>query len=127
MIYVPSFRYFDVSIPEDVIEEVGRIHGYDNLHSEPPRLLAIERGRNWKQNVRYEIRQIMMSFGYNEANSLSFASSKVIEKFDINGGGVGVVNPIVSEFDRMRPSLLYGLLDSLSYNYKRQMKDCKVV
>jgi len=125
-VYVPSFRYFDVSIPEDVIEEVGRIHGYDNLHSEPPRLLAIERGRNWKQNVRYEIRQIMMSFGYNEANSLSFASSKVIEKFDINGGGVGVVNPIVSEFDRMRPSLLYGLLDSLSYNYKRQMKDVKL-
>lgn len=125
-VYVPSFRYFDVSIPEDVIEEVGRIHGYDNLHSEPPRLLATERGRTWKQNVRYEIRQIMMSFGYNETNSLSFASSKVIEKFDINGSGVGIVNPIVSEFDRMRPSLLYGLLDSLSYNYKRQMKDVRL-
>ncbi|MFN6992549.1 MAG: phenylalanine--tRNA ligase subunit beta, partial [Fervidobacterium sp.] len=119
-VYVPSFRYFDVSIPEDIMEEVGRIHGYDNLHGEPPRLLALERGRSLKQNLRYEIKQLMTSFGFNEANTLSFISSKSIEKLPINGSGLAVSNPIISEFDTMRPSILYGLLESLSYNYKRQ-------
>ncbi len=125
-VYVPSFRYFDISIPEDVMEEVGRIHGYDNIHSEAPRILAIERGRNEKQKVRYEIKQVITGFGFSEANNLSFASSKMIKRFEIDGSGVAVVNPIVSELDRMRPSLLYGLLESLSYNYKRQMKDVRL-
>ncbi len=125
-VYVPSFRYFDVSIPEDIMEEVGRIHGYDNLHSEPPRMLAIERGRSEKQKIRYEIKQLMTSMGFNEANTLSFTSSKLIEKLEIRGKGLPVSNPIISDFDTMRPSILYGLLESLSYNYKRQIKDVKL-
>jgi phenylalanyl-tRNA synthetase beta chain len=125
-VYVPSFRYFDISIPEDIIEEVGRIHGYDSLHSEPPRMLAIEKGRSEHQKVRHEIKQLMTSFGFNEANTLSFVSSKLIERFEINGRGILVSNPIISDFDTMRPSILYGLLESLSYNYKRQIKDIRL-
>lgn len=125
-VYVPSFRYFDVSIPEDIMEEVGRIHGYDNLHSEPPRMLALERGRTQKQNVRLELKHLMTSFGFNEANNLSFVSSKLISKLPINGAGLPISNPIISEFDTMRPSNLYGLLESLSYNYKRQIKDVRL-
>ncbi|MCX7654398.1 MAG: phenylalanine--tRNA ligase subunit beta [Fervidobacterium sp.] len=125
-VYVPSFRYFDVSIPEDIMEEVGRIHGYDNLHSEPPRMLATERGRSEKQKTRYEIKQLMISMGFNEANTLSFTSSKVIEKLEIRGKGLNISNPIISDFDTMRPSIIYGLLESLSYNYKRQIKDVRL-
>jgi len=125
-VYVPSFRYFDVSLPEDVMEEVGRIHGYEHLHAEPPRMVAIEKGRSEKQKRRFEIKNLMTGMGFNEANTLSFAASKVIDIFDINGKGVPISNPIISDFDTMRPSLLYGLLDSLSYNYKRQMKDVKL-
>lgn len=125
-VYVPSFRYFDVSIPEDIMEEVGRIHGYDNIHAEPPRMLAIEKGRSQIQKLRYELKQLLTSFGFNEANTLSFTSSKLIEKFEINGKGLPVSNPIISDFDTMRPSILYGLLESLSYNYKRQIKDIRL-
>lgn len=125
-VYVPSFRYFDVSIPEDIMEEVGRIHGYDNMHAEPPRMLAIEKGRSQIQKLRYELKQLLTSFGFNEANTLSFTSSKLIEKFEINGKGLPVSNPIISDFDTMRPSILYGLLESLSYNYKRQIKDVRL-
>jgi len=125
-VYIPSFRYFDVSIPEDIMEEVGRIHGYDQLHAEPPRILAVEKGRSEKQKRRMEIKNLATSAGFNEANTLSFASSKLIEAFNIAGSGVPVSNPIVSDFDTMRPSLLYGLLESLSYNYKRQIKDVRL-
>ncbi len=125
-VYVPSFRYFDISIPEDIMEEVGRIHGYDSIHTEPPRMLAIEKGRSQIQKFRYELKQLLTSFGFNEANTLSFTSSKLIEKFEINGKGLPVSNPIISDFDTMRPSILYGLLESLSYNYKRQIKDVRL-
>ncbi|WP_448377161.1 phenylalanine--tRNA ligase subunit beta [Fervidobacterium sp.] len=125
-IYVPSFRHFDVSLPEDIMEEVGRIHGYDHLHAEPPRMLATERGRSEKQKKRMEIKNILAGMGFNEANTLSFVSSKTIELFDVAGSGIPISNPIISDFDTMRPSLIYGLLDSLSYNYKRQMKDVRL-
>jgi len=125
-VYVPSFRYFDVSIPEDIMEEVGRIHGYEHLHSEAPRMPALEHGRSKNHKRRIELKYFMTGLGFNEANTLSFTSSKIVESFEVAGRGLPVSNPIISDFDVMRPSLLYGLLESLSYNYKRQIKDVKL-
>ncbi|ODN31341.1 phenylalanine--tRNA ligase subunit beta [Fervidobacterium thailandense] len=125
-VYVPAHRYFDMSIPEDIIEEVGRIHGYDHMHSEPPRLPAIEKGRDERQKLRYEVKRTLAGLGFNEANNLSFVSSKTVEVLNFVGHGVPIQNPIVADFDELRPSLLYGLLESLSYNYKRQNRDVKL-
>lgn len=125
-VHVPSFRYFDVSLPEDVVEEIGRIHGYDRLSPEPPRLLAIERGRSERASLRLSLKNLMTGLGYNEANTMSFVASRTVELLPFAGQGVPLRNPIVSEFDRLRPSILYGLLEALSYNYKRQMREVKL-
>lgn len=125
-VYVPAHRYFDINIPEDIIEEVGRIHGYEHMHSEPPRLFAIERGRDVRQKMRYEVKRTLTGLGFNEANNLSFVSSKTIELLNFVGHGVPIQNPIIADFDELRPSLLYGLLESLAYNYKRQNRDIKL-
>ncbi len=125
-VFVPSFRYFDVGIPEDIVEEVGRIHGYENLKGEPPRITAIGIGRNEKQKIKYELKNLLTAFGYNEAYTLTFVSSEIANKLGFTGNLVKVANPIISEFDSLRPYIFYGLLDALSYNYRRQQKDVKL-
>ncbi len=125
-VFVPSFRYFDVGIPEDIVEEVGRIHGYENLKGEPPKITAIGIGRNEKQKIKYELKNLLTAFGYNEAYTLTFVSSEIANKLGFTGNLVKVANPIISEFDSLRPYIFYGLLDALSYNYRRQQKDVKL-
>jgi phenylalanyl-tRNA synthetase beta chain len=116
---VPSFRP-DISIEEDLIEEVGRIYGYNNLPiTEPTGSLGL---RPEPEAVRpvSAIRNFFVDHGYQEAVTYSFVDPKVQQLVDPDHEGIALANPISSDLSVMRTSLWSGLLKTVAYNQNRQ-------
>jgi len=80
-VLVPTHRP-DISIEEDLIEEVGRIFGYDKVQSEAPRILASAGGWSDYQKFRRNIKQLVRSCGFNEVVNLSFCKSFRRQRID---------------------------------------------
>eukprot|EP00003_Mantamonas_plastica_P026813 TRINITY_DN5607_c0_g1_i1.p1 TRINITY_DN5607_c0_g1~~TRINITY_DN5607_c0_g1_i1.p1 ORF type:complete len:791 (-),score=105.86 TRINITY_DN5607_c0_g1_i1:4819-7191(-) len=118
-ILVPSFRP-DISIEEDLIEEVGRIYGYNNLPvTEPNGSLGL-RPREEATRPVSAIRSFFVDNGYQEAVTYSFVDPKVQKLVDPENDGIALANPISSDLAVMRTSLWSGLLKTVAYNQNRQ-------
>ena len=114
---VPGFRV-DVSREEDLIEEVARIEGYDQVGSMlPPVRQAGALGP--RQELRRGIRSAAVAAGLREIRSLSFASAADLETF--GGDPVRIANPLSAEEGFLRASLLPAMLRALSRNLSRQL------
>ncbi len=121
---IPTFRN-DISIEEDIIEEVGRIYGYEKIDPQAPKITASGKGWSDLSLFRKTIRQILIGSGFDETVNLSFASSSVVKDL-MNIDSLKLKNPMTEDMDCLRPSLIFGLIDALSYNVKRQIKDVKI-
>lgn len=118
-ISVPSFRP-DISIEEDLIEEVGRIYGYNNLPvTEPVGALGL-RARDEAVRPLSAIRNFFVAQGYQEAITYSFVDPKVQQLLDPEREGIALANPISAELSVMRTTLWSGLLKTVIYNQNRQ-------
>ncbi len=130
---VPSWRH-DVSIEEDLVEEVARVVGYDKIADELP---AFSSAGELQPNEarKKELRKTLVDLGFDEAISYSFIDSKSDEKFDfvpdlvranLDERFVTLQDSIIEGAARMRPSLLSGLLDAVRTNFNHQRKDLKL-
>jgi phenylalanyl-tRNA synthetase beta chain len=127
---VPSWRV-DVGLEEDLIEEIARHTGYEKIASElPPSNLAGE--YQPAETRRRSLRRALNSLGFDEAIDLSFISATHNDTFAVlpglhnETGGNGLVllkNPIIEEADRMRPTLLPGLVESVRHNLNHGNRD----
>ncbi|EOE1634703.1 phenylalanine--tRNA ligase subunit beta [Acinetobacter baumannii] len=114
----PSHRY-DMAIYQDLIEEVARIDGYDNIQISLPSMdvqLA-------KYQDRFEIaqlRQTVVTLGYQEAISFSFADAKLEKQLNPQVSPLMLANPISSDLAAMRSTLLSCLIPCVQYNLNRQ-------
>src|SRR5205814_8871502 len=122
---VPSWRH-DVSIEEDLIEEVARHASYDQIGSElPPAAAAGE--YHPSEHRRRALRRSVAQSGYNEAINLSFIETtdefELIPELASASEQVTLVNPIIEEASRMRATLLLGLLSSIRNNLNRGTRD----
>ena len=116
---VPSWR-FDVSIEADLLEELARIYGYDNLPVTRIKAeLAIPQRSESRLSVR-RVRRHLAAAGYQEAVTYSFIDPKQQQVFDPDQQPVALKNPISADMAVMRTSLLPGLVSALVYNTKRQ-------
>lgn len=116
---VPSHR-FDISIEEDLIEEVGRLYGYDNLPvSYPQSRLAPKAILENKASLPV-LRRLLVARGYQEAITYSFIDPKVFKLFHPEEPALELANPISTDLSSMRASLLPGLLKAVAYNLNRQ-------
>ena len=116
---VPSYRP-DISIEEDLIEEVGRIHGYNNLPvTEPVGSLAMRPAKEAERPLS-SVRHFFVNAGYQEAITYSFVDPKVQEILDPEREGIALANPISADLAVMRTTLWSGLVKTLEYNQKRQ-------
>ena len=114
----PSFR-FDINIEVDLIEEIARINGYEAIPSTGiPANLRITQSSS-KQELK-QIRQILVSHGYQEAITYSFIDGTVQNMFSSDVSSIKLCNPISSELGELRQSLWPGLLMALTHNIKRQ-------
>ena len=116
---VPSWR-FDISIEEDLIEEVGRIFGYNNLPTTVPFAgLTLETIPEAKVGLP-ALRRVLVSRGYREAVNFSFIDPALHKQFDPVREAVALSNPISSEMSVMRTTLLPGLVKTVQHNQNRQ-------
>ncbi|NUF36091.1 phenylalanine--tRNA ligase subunit beta [Acinetobacter lactucae] len=114
----PSHRY-DMAIYQDLIEEVARIDGYDNIQISLPSMDV----KLAKYKDRFEIaelRQTIVSLGYQEAISFSFADAKLEKQLNPQVNPLMLANPISSDLAAMRSTLLSSLIPCVQYNLNRQ-------
>lgn len=114
----PSHRY-DLVIYQDLIEEVARIHGYDNIQISAPRL-DVQFAPYQDQFELTELRQTIVTLGYQEAISFSFADAKLEKKLNPHVKPLMLANPISSDLAAMRSTLLSSLIPCVQYNLNRQ-------
>jgi phenylalanyl-tRNA synthetase beta chain len=122
---VPSWRH-DISIEEDLIEEIARHTGYDQIGSElPPATAAGE--LHPSEYRKRALRRSLAQSGYDEAINLSFIETTnafdLIPQLANASEQVTLVNPIIEEASRMRPTLLPGLLSSIRHNLNQGTRD----
>ncbi len=129
----PTWRH-DLNIEEDLVEEVARIVGYDNIGEElPPAFGAGEYQPN--ETRKFHLRQTLSNLGFDEAISYSFIDSKYDETFalipgfideNLNEKFVTLQDSIIEGAVRMRPSLLSGLLDAVRVNLNFQNRNLQL-
>jgi phenylalanyl-tRNA synthetase beta chain len=119
LVQPPRFR-FDIRIEADLIEEVGRIHGYNRLPSIPlhAALDVLPLPEN-EQSLEHAC-DLLVSQGYQEAVTYSFVDPDLQTRVNPSLQPVRLANPISSEMSEMRTSLWPGLLKVVQYNLNRQ-------
>ena len=116
---VPAYR-FDISVEVDLIEEVARIFGYNNIPNiSPTATLTMRSNPEAKLSVG-KLRNTLVNRGYQEAITYSFVDPKVQSLIHPEQEVMTLPHPISSEMSVMRLSLWTGLLQSVVYNQNRQ-------
>ena len=118
----PSWR-FDMEIEEDLIEEIARLYGYDNIPSPAPRGRMAMMAQAEAQRPAYRIRQFLADRGYQEVVNFAF----VEESWEADFSGrktehelIRLANPIASQMAVMRSTLFGGLISNLVTNLRRK-------
>ncbi|KKW75868.1 phenylalanine--tRNA ligase [Acinetobacter sp. Ag2] len=114
----PSHRY-DMAIYQDLIEEVARIHGYDNIQISLP-VIDVKLAKHQDQFELPQLRQTLVTLGYQEAISFSFADLKLEKQLNSQVNPLALANPISSDLAVMRSTLLSSLIPCVQYNINRQ-------
>ncbi|TVP60502.1 MAG: phenylalanine--tRNA ligase subunit beta, partial [Halomonadaceae bacterium] len=119
LIKVPSHR-FDIAIEVDLIEEIGRVYGYNQLPVTQPFFQQTLRPSAESRRPLSRLRDHLVSLDYQEAITYSFVDPALQQLVDPDQQAVTLANPIASDMAEMRTSLWPGLLKTLSHNQKRQ-------
>lgn len=114
----PSHRY-DMAIYQDLIEEVARIDGYDNIQISLPSM-DVKFAKYQDRFELAELRQTIVTLGYQEAISFSFADAKLEKQLNPEVKPLMLANPISSDLAAMRSTLLSSLIPCVQYNLNRQ-------
>jgi phenylalanyl-tRNA synthetase beta chain len=123
---VPVHRHYDVTREIDLIEEVGRIHGYaDNLPSTLPATSGQAGGLNREQRLRRRAEDAMQDLGFDAVVDLSLTDPRMpsrlrIPEDDVRAQPILVSNPLSAEHSVERTALLGSLLDDARYNLARE-------
>jgi len=120
---IPSWR-LDIEREVDLIEEIARLHGYNNFPNTLPAFAgAVVENPNAAKEAK--LRSSLLALGYDEAVSLSFISHENAETFS-NSPIVELANPLSEEASLMRSSLVPGMLDMLGYNLNRGTENVRL-
>ena len=116
---VPAYR-FDIEIEEDLIEEVARVYGYNNIPNVAPTGQLAMLPRQESQLGVNSFKSVLLQQGYDEAITYSFVDPKKQSILFADQASLTLPHPISADMSVMRVSLMTGLLDALAYNQKRQ-------
>ncbi len=120
---VPGWRG-DVTREEDLIEEVARCAGYEQLPVTFPPLTAPPAPPDPRLRRDREVRDVLVGLGCAECVTFTFIERAAAQPFD--EAPVAIANPLSETFAVLRPSLLPGLIDSLSHNRRREQHDLRL-
>ncbi|MFN4219005.1 MAG: phenylalanine--tRNA ligase subunit beta [Candidatus Bipolaricaulia bacterium] len=122
---VPSFRR-EVEREIDLIEEIGRIYGYDKIPAERPALPLVAGRRERVEELKDRIRKILTALGVSEAVNFGFISREDLEAFGYSDGLVKLRNPLSDESYALRLSLWPGLVHNVQHNAYQQVDGVKL-
>jgi phenylalanyl-tRNA synthetase beta chain len=115
----PSFR-FDLEIEADLVEEIARIGGYDEIPSLPPRGSLLLNATTESRIRLTRLRDVLVDRGYQEAITYSFVDPALQAQLEPDLASLALENAIASDMSVMRTSLWPGLIQALRYNLNRQ-------
>ncbi len=121
----PPYR-FDIQIEEDLIEEVARMVGYNNLPQTPPLAPITAKIRPEAQRSPFAVRRMMATLGYQETINFSFVEERWEHELSGNPNPIKLLNPIASQMSVMRSSLLGSLMQVLKFNLDRKSQRVRV-
>jgi len=126
----PSFRV-DIGREVDLVEEVARLSGYDNIPVIYPFIRPSEKGEIPELQVRDQLRSIMVGLGFTEIITYSFTSPDTADTLGAGEGSplrsfVKILNPLTVDQSVMRTSLIPGLLETARTNILHDEKDLKL-
>ncbi|AXV90865.1 MULTISPECIES: phenylalanine--tRNA ligase subunit beta [Ralstonia solanacearum species complex] len=115
----PSYR-FDLEIEEDLIEEVARIYGFEQIPAKPPVAENAMRPTNEARRTMHDVRHAVAARDYHEVVNFAFVETEWEADFAGNTQPIPLLNPIASQYSVMRSTLIGGLLDKVRYNLNRK-------
>lgn len=121
----PPYR-FDLAIEEDLVEEVVRIVGYNNLPEAAPLAPITAKLPPESRRSRFAARRLLAALGYQETINFSFVEESWERELAGNPDPIRLLNPIASQMDVMRSSLLGSLLQVLKFNLDRKAERVRV-
>ena len=124
-VIAPLYR-FDMNIEEDLIEEVARVYGYNNIPNQAPVASLNMRTSSEAKISHNRFKELLVDQGFQEAITYSFVDPKKQTLLFPDVEGLVLPHPISADMSVMRVSLLPGLLSALSYNLKRQQSNIKL-
>ncbi|MDZ7722428.1 MAG: phenylalanine--tRNA ligase subunit beta [candidate division KSB1 bacterium] len=123
---IPTFR-FDLDRPVDLIEEVARCYGYNNIEPVMTPKINQEQQKNEFDEFQAHARQALTGMGFNETISYSLVRDKHARMFlPSEANPVALLNPISEDLAVFRPNLLLSLLSNVAYNRNRQIQDLRL-
>ncbi|MGN6703482.1 MAG: phenylalanine--tRNA ligase subunit beta [Burkholderiaceae bacterium] len=115
----PSFR-FDIEIEEDLIEEVARVYGFENIPALPPVAANAMRAQPENRRSLFDLRRRIADLDYQEVINFSFVEEAWERDFAGNEKPIRLRNPIASQMSVMRSSLIASLVANVRFNLNRQ-------
>ncbi len=121
----PPFR-FDLTLEEDLIEEVARVIGYERLPTTPPLAPITAKIRPEAKRGPFALRRLIAQRGYQETINFSFVEERWEHELAGNANPIKLLNPIASQMNVMRSSLVGSLVSVLRFNLARKAERVRV-
>lgn len=125
-VVVPPSHRFDIEIENDLIEEIARIDGYDNIHSHFNNRISTMTPMTEYTTPVNAFNNVLVDRGYNEVITMSFVAPKWQAIIDKTQAPIALKNPISADLSVMRTTLAAGLIATIDYNLKRQQKRVRI-
>jgi len=123
---IPSFRE-DVIAEADLIEEIARIYGYDNIPLSLPAVKITDIEEQPFGEVSSAVRNMLTAQGFNEVITYSLISEDLSQKINLNTADLTkIANPLSNEQEVLRPTLLIGLLNCMATNFNRNIDNVRI-
>ena len=123
---IPPSHRFDIAIEQDLIEEIGRIHGFDEIPGSDARMPQRPQPSTEHAITRERLRLLLADRGYQEAITYSFVDARVQRLLFPGRAALALSNPLSAEMGEMRLSLWPGLIGVLQANLRRQQERVRV-
>jgi phenylalanyl-tRNA synthetase beta chain len=123
---IPPSHRFDIAIEPDLIEEIGRIYGYDNIPRSDARMPQRPQPATERAVTRERMRLLLVDRGYQETITYSFVEPRLQRLLFPKRKALALENPISAEMSEMRISLWPGLIEALRFNLRRQQERVRI-
>ncbi len=123
-VLVPSYRN-DITMEADLIEEVARMYGYDNIPSTLPEMSMTVGARTIAQSKTYQLRHLLADLGLHEAMTYTLTSPSIVDDFNLfhQSEPLTLMSPLGEERSTTRKSVVPSLLQAINYNLAHSNKD----